>query len=398
MGEKLLDEYLNAVYEATENADGNALGQLVSLQNPRWFVRNRAAVNEDAVDSYLSPPVGEFVLAHMHAANSIHDSDWLKAFEHQCAMVAAITKWLQLQKDENWSLPVMHTACVELRLLALQAERVQKRSHSGAQVEFLEKAADCLMACFRICASDNRTSEEATKRWGMLALINQLFKVYFRINKLNLCKPLIRAIESSPFKEDFSLGQQVTYRYYTGRKAMFDSEYRLAEEYLEYSFQHCHIQSRKNKRRILIYLIPVKMLLGYMPKRALLEKYDLMAFWPAAQAIREGNSNGLSRAIEKHEAFFIKNGVYIMLEKLRMIAFRNLFKKVYHILNSHQIDIAALNVALKFSGVSDADMDETQCLVANLINDNKIKGYISHQHNKLVVSKQNPFPALHTVA
>jgi nuclear mRNA export protein PCID2/THP1 len=179
---------------------------------------------------------------------------------------------------------------------------------------------------------------------------------------------------------------------------MFDSDYRLAEEYLEYSFQHCHVQSKKNKRRILIYLIPVKMLLGYMPKKALLEKYDLMEFWPAAVAIRQGNSDGLSKAIEQYQGFFIKNGVYIMLEKLRMIAFRNLFKKVYHLVGTHQIDITALNIALKFTGVTDADTDETQCLVANLINDNKIKGYISHQHNKLVVSKQNPFPPLHTVA
>lgn len=191
---------------------------------------------------------------------------------------------------------------------------------------------------------------------------------------------------------------KVTYRYYTGRKAMFDSEYRLAEEYLEYSFTHCHIQSKKNKRRILIYLIPVKMLLGYLPKKDLLVKYDLMEFWPAAQAIRQGNSDGLSKAIERSQSFFIKNGVYIMLEKLRMIAFRNLFKKMYHLLGSHQIDISALTIALKFTGLSDADTDETQCLVANLINENKIKGYISHQHNKLVVSKQNPFPPLHTVA
>lgn len=34
-----------------------------------------------------------------------------------------------------------------------------------------------------------------------------------------------------------------------------------AEEYLTFSFQHCHRRSIKNKRFILIYLIPVKMLL-----------------------------------------------------------------------------------------------------------------------------------------
>ena len=63
----------------------------------------------------------------------------------------------------------------------------------------------------------------------MLSLVNQLFKVYFRINKLHLCKPLIRAIDSSPFKDHFALGQRVTYRYYVGRKAMFDSDYKVGK-------------------------------------------------------------------------------------------------------------------------------------------------------------------------
>lgn len=89
--------------------------------------------------------------------------------------------------------------------------------------------AECLMACFRVCAADNRSSEEDTKRWGMLALINQLLKVYFRINKLHLCKPLIRAIESSPYKDHFALAQQITYKFFVGRKAMFDSNYKIGK-------------------------------------------------------------------------------------------------------------------------------------------------------------------------
>lgn len=34
-----------------------------------------------------------------------------------------------------------------------------------------------------------------------------------------------------------------------------------AEEYLSFAFEHCHRLSQKNKRMILIYLLPVKMLL-----------------------------------------------------------------------------------------------------------------------------------------
>ena len=44
--------------------------------------------------------------------------------------------------------------------------------------------------------------------------------------------------------------------------------------------------------------------------------------------------------------------------------------------------------------VEDVDLDETECILANLIYEGKIKGYISHQHQKLVISKANAFPAL----
>lgn len=45
-------------------------------------------------------------------------------------------------------------------------------------------------------------------------------------------------------------------------------------------------------------------------------------------------------------------------------------------------------------------LDETQAqkhTTSALLPQGHIKGYISHQHQKLVVSKQNPFPPLSTV-
>lgn len=259
--------------------------------------------------------------------------------------------------------------------------------------KILEKAAESLLSCFRICAADNRSSDAETKKLGMLTLVNQLLKVYFRINKLHLCKPLIRAIDSSPFKQHFPLAQQITYKFFVGRKAMFDSDYRLANEYLSYAFEKCHRDSFKNKMLILTYLVPVKMLLGFMPSRGVLEKYDLLPFWDLVLAVKAGNLRGIDKVMEEQEMFFIKSGIYLIVEKLKIVAYRNLFKKVYQIEGSHLIDIVAFQVALQVAG-QDVDADETQCLVANLIYDGKIKGYISYQHKKVVVSKQNPFPPL----
>lgn len=258
----------------------------------------------------------------------------------------------------------------------------------------MEKAAESLLACFRVCASDNRSSEEDTKRLGMLNLVNQLLKVYFRINKLHLCKPLIRAIDSSPFKDQFPLAQEITYRYFVGRKAMFDSDYRSADEYLSYAFQNCHRRSSKNKRLILTYLVPVKMLLGFMPVKHLLQKYDLMQFWDLVSAVKNGDLRGIDTVMEEHEGFFIKAGIYLIVEKLKITAYRNLFKKVYLVEKTHQIDISSFQAALQLMGQDDVDSEETQCIVANLIYDGKIKGYISYQHKKVVVSKQNAFPPL----
>jgi hypothetical protein len=70
----------------------------------------------------------------------------------------------------------------------------------------------------------------------------------------------------------YPIGQQVTYKFYVGRKLMFDNDFRGSEKYLSFAFEHCLGKSIKNKRSILMYLIPVKMLLGHMPTMSILEK------------------------------------------------------------------------------------------------------------------------------
>ena len=297
-------------------------------------------------------------------------------------------------KDENWLLPVMYVVCLDLRLFAVQADKQKRAQGKGKPGETLEKASEGIMACFRVCAADARAAEDVTKRWGMLNLVNQLFKIYFQVNKLHLCKPLIRAVESSALKDRFSKSQLVTYKYFVGRKYMFDNQLKEAEEYLRYSFEHCNRECRENKRLILIYLVPVKMLLGQMPMESLLQKYNLEEFTGVMQSVKEGNLCKLNQALDSNEKIFIKWGIFLILEKLKIITYRNLFKKVTLLMNSHQISVDAYTTALRLMKVEDIDNDETACILANLIYQGRIKGYISHQHNKLVVSKQNPFPAL----
>jgi hypothetical protein len=59
-----------------------------------------------------------------------------------------------------------------------------------------------------------------------------------------------------------------------------------------------------------------------------LAKYDLTEFEEVAEALKDGNVYRFKTALQRHETRFIKYGVYLILEKLHMLLYRNLFKKV----------------------------------------------------------------------
>lgn len=395
MAHTTLNHYLQQVDTALKRKRGQPAGELLSFKdphiaNPRLQLENP----ESQCEQWFEPPIDELVAAHIKCIWCVSNHDFIQAYGYQSVVVQSFIKEFQSHKEENWALPIMYAITVDLRLFANSAELQLSEKGKGKPGEVLEKAADTMMACFRICAADNRAAVQDSKKWGMLYLINQLFKIYFKINKLHLCKPLIRAIESSSLKDRFSISQLVTYRYYVGRKAMFDSDFKSAETYLSFAFSRCHKSCKQNKRLILMYLLPVKMLLGHMPRITVLKKYDLMQFADIAKATSEGNLRLLERTMAEHEGFFIKSGVYLILEKLKTITYRNLFKKVFLMMKTHIVPIDAFLTALKFMDQEDVDADEVQCILANLIYKNYIKGYLSHQHNKLVVSKQNAFPSL----
>ena len=163
---------------------------------------------------------------------------------------------------------------VDLRLLACVCDSNRQvkgfnnnlanaNGESGSkEYEYAEKTAECLILCFRNLCTDTRSDSNVSKRWGMMHIVNQLFKIYFKINKINLCNPLKRVIENSGLKESFPQSHQIVYKFYVGRQAMFENDYDTASAYFEYAFQNCPNAYKKNKKIILVYLIPVNMLRG----------------------------------------------------------------------------------------------------------------------------------------
>ena len=90
-------------------------------------------------------------------------------------------------------------------------------------------------------------------------------------------------------------------------------------------------------------------------------------------------------------------GTYLLLEKCKTVCYRNLFKRVHLILDKHQISLSYVASVFKWLAMP-IDLDEVECILANLIYRGYIRGYLSHTKRVLVLSKRDPFPLLSIVA
>lgn len=171
----------------------------------------------------------------------------------------------------NLLVPALHTVCKMTHKIAIAADLAASTTGSRDYAK-LQNAATLLQESFSRTINDRKEfvprapySEEGSKKAGVLLIVNELFAIYFRLNTLRLCKNLLRPVEGRKLHEDGSLGQMVTYRYYTGRLALFEDQYSEAEANLQFAFDHCHYKALRNKQAILRYLVPVKLYRGRLP-------------------------------------------------------------------------------------------------------------------------------------
>lgn len=417
--ERSIVEYYMSIRRAVQDENGPELSRLLSIDLAHRPTFIRFMHLHDSTKDLFSDAAWNFVIdSHIKTIRYMHESNYLDAFNEKANSSNELSKILQSQRETNWCISFMNKHSVDLRRLAIKADaeadvkRVEELTKAKGgdgfikgtirlmkKDENMERACECLMQLFRVCATDTRSTWSNTKRIGMICIINQLFKIYFRINKLHLCKPLIRALDNANIFDQCTLAQKVTYNYYLGVKTLFDLRILEAERLLDFVFANCHPGSRKNIRLTLIFLIPIKMLLGRMPSRELLHKYDLRQFDDIKKAVISGHIGDLDDAIETHSDFFWRYGIYLIIEKLRPIASRNLFRKVAKCANSHLIDInMMLNAVRMVQPDVDVKLEEVHCMLSNLIYEGKIKGYISIAHQKLVLSKTNPFPPIAELA
>jgi COP9 signalosome complex subunit 12 len=141
-----------------------------------------------------------------------------------------------------------------------------------------------------------------------------------------------------------------------------------------------------HRRLILTYLIPCHLLTTHtLPSAHLLSSYPRLEllFRPLAVSIKKGDLSGFDAALARGENEFVKRRIYLTLERGRDIALRNLFRKVFiaggyeeakegaPAVRRTRVPVAEFAAAMRLGNQAEAnartDMDEVECLLANMI-------------------------------
>lgn len=354
---------------------------------------------------------GGIEAAHADAARAAAAGDAPGCHGAQVRLHSALNHALGSSRG-NWLIPALQAVCRGTARAAAEADAAAAEEAAGDgdggsgrnDHSRLQGAVTLLQESFSKTLNDRTEydpsaplDEEGSKKAGVLSIVNQLFACYFRLNTLRLCKNLVRPVESRDLHNTGAVGDMVTYRYFVGRLSMFEDQYAEAEANLDYALRRCHRAAVGNKRRILTYLVPVKLLRGRLPTARLLRKYGLDEFLPLVEGIRRGDLRTFNDGLHRYQNVFIRNGTYLLLEKCKTVAYRNLFKRVHTILDRSQVRLDLVARSFKWLGM-EIDLDEVECILANLIFRGYVRGYISHSKRILVLSKKEPFPKSAIVA
>jgi hypothetical protein len=154
------------------------------------------------------------VNAHAEAVAAGQAGDADQCYQAQKTLHGAMNH-IFASSSGNWLVPALHTVCRNTHLIADAADHAAGKDHSR-----LQNAVTLLQESFSRCLNDRKEyqpgaplSEEGSKKAGVLAIVNVLFRMYFKLNTLRLCKNLVRPVESRNLHESGLKGDMVTVRY-----------------------------------------------------------------------------------------------------------------------------------------------------------------------------------------
>lgn len=325
------------------------------------------------------------------------------------ARVRVLLKFIPLFSGSvsDWLVRPLHAV---IRAAVALVAQLKSQDSGAAGLEPGDVHSDLISAvraAFSACVNQRVSKGEVrrSRKIGALQVAVTLFGMYFKQDALRQCAFFIKAIEGPAFPPlaAFPTSQVVTYKSYTGRLALWEGDFKRANEDLTHAAGRCAVDAGRNRRIIMTALIPVRMALGLLPRPTLTARHGLAVYFDAlGEAMRAGDVLAYDAQMEKHAAFFIRAGIYLLLQQLRSIVYRSLLRRIcllhMKLKEGAQIPLPHILHAMRTVARLEVSQHEVECAIANLIFKKYIRGYLSHSPPVLVLAKTGAFPPVRAVA
>nr|CDI54247.1 related to CSN12-COP9 signalosome (CSN) subunit [Melanopsichium pennsylvanicum 4] len=300
--------------------------------------------------------------------------------------VTAFLRFFATLTPGRWAIPLLRILCLNLRWLAVIADQAaievtppaaqnhllpttSSSNNSTSQAvaaavapttlrtssianKKLEECARQLNKAFTACIADRNPDLEQSRKWGIYEIVGLVFKTYFRLKSISLCRNILRAISAAQLPD-----------------------------------------------------------LGVFPKSqqdSKMFRQNLSIYTPFIRALKNGDVKSFDQALSSTqiESTLVKRGTYVAIERARDAVLRTLLKHIYLSLPNQQdgtrqtrlsLDLLHKATSSTLVGGLDYSKQELEWVLATLVYKGYVKGYIAHERGVLVLSAKDPFPHLGSV-
>lgn len=288
-----------------------------------------------------------------------------------------------LSSDTSWSIPLLVRLCEDARVIAREADRQLVKG--SLKPRFIDEVTHLLQRALSIVRDDRRSEADGSKTLATLTVLNQLLKIYFYANDFNPCLSIADSVRNNELAfQNFPIEQRVVFKFYEGRLAFYNNHYSEAIEAFSFAMAHIPPSDIVQRRRVLLFMIPAKIMTGSLPSNNTLQVFQMHWFQPIVQSIRSGDIGMFDSTLRKNTAFFIRSGIYLTVQKMVRLVYRALIRKLMVMVGSNRIMLQYVIAGFKAAETS-TDLPQVTCTLDNLIHQGIIDGYIAPKLGVLVI-------------
>ncbi|KAJ2769293.1 hypothetical protein IWQ57_003167 [Coemansia nantahalensis] len=389
--------FVNAAQEAFMFENGPALAKLFVFGDETLAVLSSRLAAVDDFEPYVvvasDAIFGQFTAAYLRYARDRRRAGAEDGHRQLCR-VAELFVALLGRSQGPWLLPVLRAV-----VLALCGSAQATGAQTGDSAVFTQAAS--LLLRILIDLLGDSCPLESSKRAGAVFVAALLLRMSLRTSAAPGAYASKALEVRSLAGPAFSRRDRTSYSYWLGRYYLVCYYVDLAREQLEYAFGACPAWHYRNKRAILRHLIAANMIRGRLPTQRLLAKYDMEPVYAElARCFRRGNVAGFERAlVGSMELFRAQGNFLLLLERTKLLMFRNVLQRMCRIhagsergkIVAYRDILTAFQVATQNPAMDTLEMES---ILASLVSQKLVLGYLFHHQRLLNLSRKMAFPAI----